>query len=195
METHKAITQTILKQPYERVLIPEEEGGFSAYIPEFEGCIAQGETADEALTALHDTAISWLEAELEAGKDIPEPWNLQEFSGKLLLRLPKSLHQQLARLANKEGVSLNQYLVSKLSTISREDSLLAALERRLNEVWPVKRMSSLGAIMSYTGLIHAGNFPVASTATGASGGRAGMSSPQVRSMIIDERAWSVSWSK
>lgn len=121
----------ILKRPYERVLIPEEDGGFSAYIAEFEGCFAQGETADEALAALNNTAIAWIEAELEAGHSIPEPWNAQEFSGRLLLRLPKSLHQQLGRLANKEGVSLNQYLVSRLSSTMRDDVLMAALEERV----------------------------------------------------------------
>jgi antitoxin HicB len=141
METPKALQATpqeILKLPYERVLIPEEEGGFSAYISEFEGCVAQGETADEALTALQNTAVVWLEAELEAGKEIPEPWNLQEFSGKLLLRLPKSLHQQLARMADKERVSLNQYLVSRLSATNREDVLFAAWEKRLEQVQPPK---------------------------------------------------------
>jgi len=138
METPKALPltpQQILSRPYERVLIPEEEGGFSAYIAEFEGCMAQGETADEALNRLYETAIVWIEAELEEGKEIPEPWNLQQFSGKFLLRLPKSLHQQVAKLADKEGVSLNQYLVSKIAATTREDSLLAALEQRIKEHW------------------------------------------------------------
>ena len=76
-----------------------------------------GETADEALSALHDTAVAWLEAAINDGNDIPEPWNLQEFSGRLLLRLPKSLHQQLARLADRETTSLNQYAVQKLAAI------------------------------------------------------------------------------
>lgn len=35
-------------------------------------------------------------------------------SGKLLLRLPKSLHEALAKEAQYEGVSLNQLIVSKL---------------------------------------------------------------------------------
>jgi uncharacterized protein (DUF1778 family) len=34
---------------------------------------------------------------------------------RLTLRLPETLHQQLARLAEKEGVSLNQYIVYALT--------------------------------------------------------------------------------
>lgn len=130
MATPKALQmtpQSILTRPYERVLIPEEEGGYSAYIPEFEGCFAQGETAEEALSMLHETAIAWLEAELEEGKAIPEPWNSQQFNGKLLLRLPKSLHRDLARQAEREMVSLNQYVVHKLAASAREDQLVNRL--------------------------------------------------------------------
>lgn len=125
--------EEILRLPYERVLIPEEEGGFSANIAEFEGCFAQGETADEALSALHDTALEWIQAELEDNKEIPKPWIDQQASGKLLLRLPKSLHQTVIRLARREGVSVNQYLVSKIAAATSQDSVLAAVEQRISQ--------------------------------------------------------------
>lgn len=38
-----------------------------------------------------------------------------EYNGKISLRLPKSLHKDLVVNAKKEGVSLNQYLLYKLS--------------------------------------------------------------------------------
>ena len=38
-----------------------------------------------------------------------------EYSGKISLRLPKSLHRELTYSAKNEGVSLNQYLLYKLS--------------------------------------------------------------------------------
>jgi antitoxin HicB len=120
----KPTPEEVMKLPYERVIIPEEDGGFSAYIPEFEGVLADGETADEALANLTSAAKAWIQAEQDAGRDIPEPWNLQEFSGKVLLRLPKSLHQRLARQADREGISLNQYVVHKLSAGAREAELI-----------------------------------------------------------------------
>jgi predicted HicB family RNase H-like nuclease len=38
-----------------------------------------------------------------------------ECSGKLLLRMPKSLHKELREKALAEGVSLNQYVLYKLA--------------------------------------------------------------------------------
>lgn len=38
-----------------------------------------------------------------------------EYSGKLSLRIPKSLHKELIEQAKREGVSLNQYALYKLS--------------------------------------------------------------------------------
>ena len=132
----KPTPQEIMKLPYERVLIPEEEGGYSAYIAEFEGCAADGETAEDALTNLNESAIAWVSAEQVSGRSIPEAWNLQEFSGKILLRLPKSLHQQLARQADREGVSLNQYIVQRLSADVRQDIILNLVKAVLENGQP-----------------------------------------------------------
>jgi len=41
--------------------------------------------------------------------------DLDRFSGKLLIRIPKSLHQMIAESAQMEGVSINQYILYKLS--------------------------------------------------------------------------------
>lgn len=39
----------------------------------------------------------------------------EDYSGKLVLRMPKQLHADLAAAAEREGVSLNQYLVYLLA--------------------------------------------------------------------------------
>lgn len=39
----------------------------------------------------------------------------KEYSGKLLVRIPKDLHRELAAAAKRNGVSLNQYAIYKLS--------------------------------------------------------------------------------
>lgn len=38
-----------------------------------------------------------------------------EYSGKLNIRIPKTLHCQLSREAKMDGVSLNQYIIYKLA--------------------------------------------------------------------------------
>lgn len=39
----------------------------------------------------------------------------REYSGRLLLRIPKELHKQLIEAARENGVSLNQYALYKLA--------------------------------------------------------------------------------
>ena len=48
---------------------------------------------------------------------MPEPrdTDLEAFSGKFNLRVPKSLHRDLARKADAENVSLNQLVVATLA--------------------------------------------------------------------------------
>jgi predicted RNase H-like HicB family nuclease len=108
-------TAEYLKRPYGRLLVPDDEGGYRAEIIEFPGCFAEGETAAEAASNLEDAAHSWLEATLAKGQTVPEPMEELDYSGKLVVRLPKSLHRRAAFAANREGVSLNQFIVSSIA--------------------------------------------------------------------------------
>ena len=56
------------KRPYRRVVVPEEDGTFRAEIHEFPGCIATGDTETDALAALEDVALSWLESVMAMGE-------------------------------------------------------------------------------------------------------------------------------
>lgn len=124
-----------LRLPYARILIPAEEGGFSAEILEFPGCIAEGDTAEEAIRNLESVAASWIEAALEQGQEVPPPSAVHEYSGRIVLRLPRGLHKNAARLALRDETSLNQYLVAAVSArVGAEDlceRLLDRIEERL----------------------------------------------------------------
>lgn len=41
--------------------------------------------------------------------------SMEAYSGRLVLRIPRSLHKSLKEAAEIEGVSLNQYMLYKLS--------------------------------------------------------------------------------
>jgi hypothetical protein len=43
------------------------------------------------------------------GQDIPVPIQADDYKGKVLLRISRSLHRELAQSAEIQGVSLNQY--------------------------------------------------------------------------------------
>ncbi len=86
-----------------------------AQIKDLPGCLTQGETLDEPIANINEGQELWIETAYEAGDDIPLPSTDDTYSGKLLLRMPKSLHRRLAEEAGRENVSLNQYIVSVLS--------------------------------------------------------------------------------
>ena len=105
-----------LKRPYRRVLIPDPETGtFTAMIAEFPGCITQGDTPLEAYESLEATAESWLEGAIESGLPIPEPEMESDYSGRVVLRMPKSTHRRAAEAAERDRVSLNTFLVAAVS--------------------------------------------------------------------------------
>jgi len=93
----------------------EDGGGFFASIPLLPGCMSDGETLEEAYDNIEDAKKEWLRSMLERGMNIPELAEQEEFSGKFLVRLPKSLHRTLAQISKREGVSLNQYVANALA--------------------------------------------------------------------------------
>lgn len=103
-----------------------EDGGYFVRIPDLPGCMTQGETIKEALANIKEAKELWLEEMVESGLPIPEPAGDREHSGRFVVRMPRSLHERLAQESEREGVSLNQYVVSRLSA---EHDLLLARDR------------------------------------------------------------------
>jgi len=56
---------------------------------------------------IQDALRAWIEVALEDGLPVPKPRPLETYSGKFVVRLPRSLHRRLAEAAGREGVSLN----------------------------------------------------------------------------------------
>lgn len=110
-----------LNMPYKMEIVPDTaEGGYVASFPELPGCITCGETVEDAVTNAIDAKKEWLEAAIENGIEIFCPDSADKYSGQFKLRLPKSLHKQLAEDAKRDGISMNQYCVYLLS---RNDAL------------------------------------------------------------------------
>jgi antitoxin HicB len=106
-----------LSKPYKIEITPASEGDFVVSIPDLPGCISQGETMEEALKMVDDAKKAWIETALEDGIEIPEPTPAEEaYSGKFNLRIPRSLHRDLARRADDEKVSLNTLATYLLSS-------------------------------------------------------------------------------
>jgi antitoxin HicB len=92
----------------------ETDGEWIGQVEELPGCVARGDSPERAARAVRGEMRRWIEEALAEGKEIPEP-RANGHSGRLLLRMPNTLHAELARRADQEGVSLNQFLVGALS--------------------------------------------------------------------------------
>ena len=107
-----------MKLPYTRLVqeINDESGQyFYGRVLELDGCQTTAETLNELYVSLNEIMESYLEIKIENSLPIPIPETAEKYSGRFVVRLLKSLHQRLAIEANKEGVSLNQLALYKLS--------------------------------------------------------------------------------
>ena len=104
--------------PYNYIIQPvNDESGHYFYgrVMELDGCQSTGGSFEETYASLRDALEGYIETKLNNGFEVPEPVQNSDFSGKFIVRIPKSLHRRLAAEADKEGVSLNQYALYKLS--------------------------------------------------------------------------------
>jgi predicted RNase H-like HicB family nuclease len=101
--------------PYPVTLVHDESGEWTATIEALQGCNARGTSPDEALEHVAEAVAAWVEAAERDGKEIPDPKSAPSYSGRLLLRMPQTLHAELARAAERERVSLNQFITDVLS--------------------------------------------------------------------------------
>ena len=111
----EAQLQEILKRPYRKVISGDTEEGFLIQVPDLPGCMTAGETIEEAISMLPEAMACWLESVLLEGQPVPEPTPVPEYSGKMLIRMPRTLHQRLIERAELEGVSANQLAVALLA--------------------------------------------------------------------------------
>lgn len=145
METSNLNARDILNKPYVRRLTPDPSGGYVASIMEFPGCIAEGETAEEALQNLDKAAESWIEVAIAHGREIRDPVDFEGFSGKIALRMPRNLHKQAAELAELERCSLNQLLVTAVSFYVSGKQAASSLEAYLQPVRSLAYVASHGS--------------------------------------------------
>jgi antitoxin HicB len=111
----KEEVERITARPYVRELIKNEDGTWFARIVEFAGCMTEGDTQTEALANLEDAMAAWVEVKVEDGDPIPDPITVDDYSGKFMVRVAKSLHRDIALRADREGVSLNAFVSTQLA--------------------------------------------------------------------------------
>ncbi len=103
----------MIKYPFK--VFQSEADGHTFWVAKsiiLKGCIGQGDNIQEAVSELEENEKAWMETAKETGIPIPEVPSdqLDDYSGKMTLRLAPFVHMQATRYAQQEGISLNQYI-------------------------------------------------------------------------------------
>jgi predicted RNase H-like HicB family nuclease len=110
------VPQRLLDLPYHISVRLDADGHrWTARVDELPGCEGQGDSAEEAVRSVRGAMEAWIADALAKGRAIPEPRSDPGRSGRLLLRMPQSLHRELARAAETQQTSLNHFIASSLS--------------------------------------------------------------------------------
>jgi antitoxin HicB len=119
----KTQVEYYMKLPYTMtVKYQDEQGGyFVAGFLELPDLIMTGSTREEAIRELLLEAPEWFELNIKSGYKIPLPSQPSAYSGRINFRMPKHLHQTVAIIAEREGVSINQYLLSAVAQAAGAD--------------------------------------------------------------------------
>lgn len=131
-----------LDYPY--TVVPDD-GSFFINFPDLPGCMTQVEDAAEIGAMADEIRILWLETAYDQGLVIPEPCDAGNYSGKFVVRLPKSLHRDLAESAAREGASLNAYvtcLLAERNVAADVQARLTQVEARLSEITERRLLAS-----------------------------------------------------
>lgn len=108
-----------MKYPFQiSELNKEDGGGYLITYPDLAGCMSDGKTIEEAIKNGEEAVSDWINARKKFGKEVPEPTSPVtpvDYSGKFIQRIPRSLHAELAKRAELEGVSMNQLTLSYIT--------------------------------------------------------------------------------
>jgi predicted HicB family RNase H-like nuclease len=101
-----------------KLITIDGEDLYEASVAELPDVFDYGETYEEAYLQAIGTLQGLYETASESGKQFPEPLlpaSSTDFSGRVTLRMAKSLHAAVSRLAERDGVSLNSWIVESVA--------------------------------------------------------------------------------
>ena len=93
-----------------------DDDSWGAEVPALPGCVAAAASPGDAIAAAVDAIDAWIETAMALGRAIPTPSpRTGDYSGRFVLRVSRGLHGRLARVAAREGISLNSYCATVLA--------------------------------------------------------------------------------
>ena len=90
-----------------------EDAEYVVIFNDFKNIIGSGKTVGDAIEEAYGNLEAYFEFCDEEGIEIPNPSQkglFNSYSGKITVRMPKSLHRDMAEYANEDGISLNSLI-------------------------------------------------------------------------------------
>ena len=110
-----AVKNNLVEKYTYRVEWSDEDQAHIASCLELPSVMAHGSSARKALAKIEEAVVAAIEWMQEEGEPIPEPLGTKQYKGNLTLRVPADMHRRLAIRAAEEGVSINQYILSRIA--------------------------------------------------------------------------------
>jgi predicted HicB family RNase H-like nuclease len=92
-----------------------EAGHYVGSCMEFPWLSREGPTASDAIAAVQERVDELVDGILARDEELPPSLTERHYSGKFVVRTSTALHARLTVEAIEQGVSLNQWIVQKLS--------------------------------------------------------------------------------
>ena len=109
------MTNNLFVYPFEiKPLTEEEGGGYLISFPDFNECISDGETPEEAIKNGFDALQETIDALESLGYSIPQPFSGEKNNHLFVQRIPENLYQRLEAMAKKENTDINSLINSIL---------------------------------------------------------------------------------
>lgn len=123
-----------------RIQYDEDVFGFEVSFNDVPDVIGCGETQDEAINEAFENLDVFLAYCNDEGISIPEPSiekDLDEYSGKITIRLPKYLHRDLSNFAEDDGMSINSIVNDAIRYYLNSISLDKCRDNAIDKIYEV----------------------------------------------------------
>jgi antitoxin HicB len=132
-----------------------EDGAWVAEVPDLPGCVGADATPAGAIEQAQDAIEAWIEAAEATGRPVPQPRPAvdNEYSGRFVFRLPRTLHRRASTEAKREGVSLNTFCINALAYVTGLNEGLSQGTLRIANLRLSNALHNASFPVSYTGLV------------------------------------------
>lgn len=125
--------------------IEDGEMIFVASVTELPDIREYADTADFARELAIDSIATAYDLFAEQGMDFPKPsddYQIESVSGRVTLRLPKSIHAKCIKAAENDGVSLNSYLTTCITSYTAQNEIKCEIRSQMAQVKALIRSHS-----------------------------------------------------